>query len=405
MSRPGSRAAAAGRRGLDAIVVGAGVVGATLALGLAREGARVALVEARRAPDWTPEAPRDLRVYALAPASVDLLQRLGAWEAIRAARAHPYREMRVWDAAAPGELHFRAADVGVEALGHIVEQAAIQHGLRLALGREAGIELHCPARVVGLEQSAERAALELDDGAILSAPLAIAADGADSPLRTLAGIDAGGHGYGQRGLVAFVETERPHLDTAWQRFLPSGPLALLPCAGGLGSIVWTLPEAEAERLLALDDAAFGAAVERAFGGRFGAMRVASPRAAFPLRLQLARRYVAGRVALAGDAAHVVHPLAGQGVNLGLQDVAELIAAVAAARSAGADAGSALRLRRYERSRRSENAIAARAFDGINRLFSNDAVLPTLLRGPALGLVDRLGPLKRLFARHAMGRVG
>lgn len=391
------------RRGApDAIVAGAGVVGAAIALGLARAGLRVALVEPRPTPPWQADAPRDLRVYALAPASVALLQRLGVWDEIAACRAHAYREMRVWDAAGAGELHFRAQDIGAGALGHIVEQAVIQAALWRALEGERSIELHSPARITALQPQPDAVALETDEGVPLTAPFAIAADGADSTLRTLAGLEVSGHGYGQRGLVAYVETDAPHADTAWQRFLPSGPLALLPCSEGLGSIVWTLLETEAAAMLELDAAAFDAALTRAFGGRLGAMRVVSSRAAFPLRLQLARRYVAGRVVLAGDAAHVVHPLAGQGVNLGLQDAQALIEALGAAHVAGRDPGAPPLLRRYERVRRSENAIAARAFDGLNRLFSNDALLPTLLRGPALGLVDRIGPLKRLFARHAMG---
>jgi 3-demethoxyubiquinol 3-hydroxylase len=391
------------RRGApDVLVAGAGVVGAAIALGLARAGMRVALVEPRPTPAWDEHAPRDLRVFALAPASVRMLQRLEVWDRIAAHRAHPYREMRVWDAGGAGELHFRAQDIGAGTLGHIVEQSAIQTALWEALERERSVELHSPARVTALHPEADSLTLDTDAGDPLTARVAIAADGADSALRTLAGLDVAGRAYGQRGLVAYVETELQHADTAWQRFLPTGPLALLPCSGGLGSIVWTLPEAEAVAMLALDDAAFGAELTRAFGARLGAMRVVSPRAAFPLRLQLVRRYVAGRVVLAGDAAHVVHPLAGQGVNLGLQDAAALIDAMAAAHGEGRDPGAALLLRRYERVRRSENAIAARAFDGLNRLFSNEALLPTLLRGPALGLVDRLGPLKRMFARHAMG---
>ena len=411
------------RRGvLDVVVVGAGVVGAAAALALARDGLTVALVEAREPAPWRAATP-DLRVYAFAPDNAALLEDLGVWRGVRERRAQPYRAMRVWDAAGGRPLAFDADRLARRELGWIVEHGLLVDRLWAALPA-AGVQLHCPERVVGLVQANEPdrpandtdATVELASGQRLRTRLVVAADGADSPLRAMAGIGVSSHDYGQRGLVAFVDTAQPHRDTCWQRFLPTGPLAFLPFrtppAEGAGaqdpetghrsSIVWTLPDAEATRLLELDDAAFLGELERAFDGPLGAMLSVSRRVAFPLRRQLAATQVAGRVLLVGDAAHVVHPLAGQGVNLGLRDVGSLRAALAAAAERGSDIASPARLGRWARARRSDNAVAAYAFDGLNRLFSTDAVAATLLRGPLMGAAGMLPPLNRALWRRAAG---
>ncbi|GHA89809.1 FAD-dependent oxidoreductase [Cognatilysobacter bugurensis] len=393
------------RESLDAVVVGAGVVGAAAALGLARDGAQVALVEAQPPAPWRADAP-DLRVYAFAPDNAAQLESLGAWASIRDTRAQPYRAMRVWDAAGGRELAFDADAFARRELGWIVEHALLVDRLWHALPA-AGVDVQCPERVIGLTQDEQGAALELESGRTLRARLVVAADGAGSGLRELAAIEAQTHDYSQHGLVAYVDTELPHEATCWQRFLPTGPLALLPFAdvpdaprGHRGSIVWTLPSDEATRVHGLDEKAFAREFEHAFAGRLGAATLASDRAVFALKRQLASPR-AGRVVLVGDAAHVVHPLAGQGVNLGLRDVARL------RRLVGVDAlrdGVALdaRLRRWARECRSENALSAHAFDAINRLFSNDAPVPTLMRGPLLGLAGRLPPLTHALWRHAAG---
>ena len=388
------------RARLDVAVAGGGVVGAACALALARAGLDVALVEARPVPRWLAEQP-DLRVYALAPDNAALLDALGVWPQVVRARAQPYRKMRVWDAGGGDELAFDAATLARDELGWIVENGLLVDRLWAALVA-AGVQVHCPARVQGMEQDEAGVRLQLDDGTRLEARVAVAADGGASELRRLAGLDVDAHDYGQRGVVAFIETADPHQETAWQRFLPTGPLALLPFTQGRSSIVWTLPEAEAARVLALDDAAFAVALTDASAARLGRAVPVSARAAFPLRRQLVRQQVAGRVLVLGDAAHVVHPLAGQGVNLGLRDVAALRAEVESAQARRVDWASAHRLQRWARRRRSDNTVSAYAFEGINRLFSNADPLAVLARGPLLGLAGKLPPLTRALWRHAAG---
>lgn len=388
------------RARLDVAVAGGGVVGAASALALARAGLQVALVEPRPAPCWSAVQP-DLRVYALAPDNAGLLDRLGVWPQVLAARAQPYRAMRVWDAGGGGELSFDAAAMARTELGWIVENDLLVDRLWAALAA-AGVQLHCPARVEALEQDAAGVRLRLDDGSRLEARIAVAADGAGSDLRRLAALEVDTHDYAQRGVVAFIETGLPHRDTAWQRFLPTGPLALLPFTDGRSSIVWTLPDAEAARVLALDADAFAIALTDASAARLGRAVPVSARVAFPLRRQLVRRQVAGRVLVLGDAAHVVHPLAGQGVNLGLRDVAALAAEIESALARRADWTAPHRLQRWARRRRSDNTVSAYAFEGINRLFSNADPVATLARGPLLGLAGKLPPLQRALWRHAAG---
>jgi len=388
------------RARLDVVVAGAGVVGAACALALSRAGLDVALVEMRPAPRWSAQRP-DLRVFALAPDNAALLDALGVWPQVLGARAQPYRRMRVWDAGGGDELCFDAAALARGELGWIVENGLLVDRLWSALAA-AGVQVHCPAKIEAMEQDATGVRLRLDDGTRLDARLAVAADGAASELRRLAGLEVAAHDYGQRGVVAFIGTERAHEDTAWQRFLPTGPLALLPFAEGRSSIVWTLPDAEAARVLALDDAAFAVELTDASAARLGRAVPVSERAAFPLRRQLVRQQVAGRVLVLGDAAHVVHPLAGQGVNLGLRDVAALRSEVEAALARRTDWAAAHRLQRWARRRRSDNTVSAYAFEGINRLFSNADPLAVLARGPLLGLTGKLPPLQRALWRHAAG---
>ena len=393
------------RRGdLDVIVVGAGAIGTALALALARDGFDVALIEAGAPKPWRAEDDVDLRVVAVAPDARDLLDDVDVWNTIAGARIAPYRRMRVWDASAPGELSFDAADEGKSALGWIVENKLIQHALWQSIAGDARVRVLCPAEVVDVENADDAATVTLAEGTRLRARALVAADGAQSPVREKLGIACTDRDYVQRAVVAHVATERAHQDTAWQRFVPGGPLAFLPLADGRCSIVWSLPNDEAARVLALDDAAFRAELGCAFDFRLGEITAATSRAAFPLRLRLANTYLAGRCVLAGDAAHVVHPLAGQGMNLGFRDVACLRRVLREARERGSDIGAAHVLRRYARERRSENALAARGLDVIQRVFDSDNSVLAAARGSALAVADGLAPLKRILSSVAAGRL-
>lgn len=396
------------RQELDVIVVGAGVAGSATALALVRAGFGVTLVETRSPMEWRANDEVDPRVVALAPDSASLLDELGVWSSVLDARASAYRRMHVWDALAPGALTFDAADRGEAALGWIVENRLLQHVLWRALNASSAsgnpARLLCPAEVVAIDNDHEGVAVTLADGTRLRTRLLIAADGAASPMRRRLGIGTRDRDYGQRAIVAHVGTERSHEATAWQRFQPGGPLAFLPLADGRSSIVWSRPDEDAARLLALDDSAFRAELGCAFDFRLGAIDSATPRHAFPLRLRLAERHVAGRCVLIGDAAHAVHPLAGQGLNLGLRDVRCLVTLLTHAKQRGGDPGAAHVLRRYERERRSENTLAAHSLDLIERSFGAKSMPLAAARGLALSLVDRIGPLKHLLGDAAAGRL-
>jgi 2-polyprenylphenol 6-hydroxylase len=391
------------RRGpaLDVAVVGGGMVGAAAALALSRAGFNTALLEARPPSEWQAQDEVDLRVVGLAPSSIALLDDLGVWTSIRDARACPYAHMHVWDAENGAAIDFDAADEGRDLLGYIVENNLVQWKLWQALDA-SGVQRLCPATVKDFDVRSDRVVLELADGESLTVRLLVAADGAGSPLRERAGIGTHGRDYGQRAIVAHVHTERAHAHTAWQRFLPTGPLALLPLADGRSSVVWSLPEAEARRVQALDDAAFCNELGIASDFRLGRITAATPRAAFPLKLQLADTYQSNRFVLLGDAAHAVHPLAGQGVNLGLRDVAELRDTLAAAREEERDIAGAHILRRYARRRRSADTLDAYGFDALARIYAWQALPLVAARGLGVRILDHLLPLKRRIAAHAAG---
>ncbi|HTV94471.1 MAG TPA: FAD-dependent monooxygenase [Steroidobacteraceae bacterium] len=419
-------------RDFDVLIVGAGAIGTTMAALLLARGqtgaGRVALI-AERMPGGaasmaaasagaaSPSAASagvvpagadwDLRVFALSRASQRLLRLAGAWPLLPAQRMFAYERMCVWDAGgAPGgagSLSFDCAQLGEPNLGHIVDGRALgQACLKAALG--AGAVL-IEGSVQALRVDESEARIRLADGRDLGARLLIGADGGDSKTRELLGIETAGHTYHQDALVAHVRTAKAHESTAWQRFLPGGPLALLPLADGRSSIVWSVAHAEAQRLRALDAPAFGAALEAASDAVLGEIELSTEVASFALHLKYALDYVRPRAVLLGDAAHAVHPLAGQGLNLGLLDCASLAQVLEAARGDPALLGEPRLLRRYERWRKSENLAAAAALDGLERLFSSSQPLLRRLRSAGLGAVGRLPLLKRELALRALGLAG
>jgi len=390
----------------DVAIAGAGMVGAATAALLARCGFSVTVIEARQPAPFDPAQPVGLRVSAISPGSAAVLEQAGAWRAIGAARACAYRRMRVEDGAGEraAALEFEAPAFGMERLGTIVENDLVQSVLWSVLEGAPLVALLCPARLVALDTRDDGVVLSLDDGRALAAQLLIGADGAMSAVRRLAGIGQDTWDYNQQGLVCVVRKTEPNPGVAWQRFLPGGPLAFLPLADGSSSIVWTVGTREAGRLLALDDEGFAAELEAASAGWLGAVAECGPRAAFPLAMRLSRRYVGDRVVLLGDAAHAVHPLAGQGVNLGLADAAALVETLAKIRFGARDAGRGLAdrgaLRRFERWRRSESELMAGGMHALRALFMPGALAS--IRGLGLGLVGRSWLAREAFLRRAAG---
>jgi 2-octaprenyl-6-methoxyphenol hydroxylase len=399
----------------DVIIAGAGIAGATLGLALAKVGLRPILVdpqpfEAQLAPTF------DGRASAIAFSSFRQWRALGLGDALWP-HAQRIEQILVTDGRVPGAasaaplpafLRFEAAEIADrsegEPLGYMLENRVIRAALAEAVDR-AGLAVLAPARVARVEFGAAAADVTLADGRRLTAPLVVGAEGRGSVAREAAGIEVAGWSYGQSGVVATVGLERDHGGVAHEYFLPSGPFAILPLTGRRASLVWTESVRRGEALRSARDEVFHAHLRRRFGDFLGHIEAQGPRFVYPLSLQLAARITAPRLALVGDAAHAIHPLAGQGLNLGLKDAAALTQVLAEASRLGEDIGSEAVLERFARWRRLDNLAVSLACDGFNRLFSNDNPVLRLGRGVGLGLVNRLGPARRFFMQEAGGAVG
>lgn len=385
----------------DVVIVGGGLVGTSLALALKAAGLKLAMVEARLPQSLSDVADWDSRVYAISPGSAEFLASCGVWHGLDLARMNRVEEMRILGDDARSRLDFNAYDAGLRELAFIVENRQLQHALWRALEGESTIELVTPATCKALTFTAGAAQLELGDGRTLSAQLVVGADGADSWVRAQAAVAVEVRLYRQTAVVANFATARPHRDVAFQWFRRDGVLALLPLPGDRVSMVWSTADEHAAQLKSLAREELAAQVAGASQGVLGELNMITPAAAFPLRLQRVRQLVQPRLALVGDAAHNLHPLAGQGVNLGFRDAREL-ARVLTQRGSQTDCGDYPLLRGYERARREDIAAMQSATDALQRLFNNDSPGLARLRNFGLRLIDRRPRLKNLLVQHAVG---
>ncbi|HUJ03599.1 MAG TPA: FAD-dependent monooxygenase [Rhizomicrobium sp.] len=394
------------RHEADVIVGGGGMVGLTLAFALAGGGLKV-MVADPLPPEAALDAKFDGRVSALSYSSVRMLQALGLWDDL-AAEAQPINDILVTDAGldkkpSPFSLHFDSREIG-QPMGHIAENRHIRRALHAGAAREANLT-GVIAAMTNLENVPGGILATLSNGDTVQARLAVAADGRESPMREKMGIGTIQWSYPQWGIVATVEHEFPHNGTAYEHFLPSGPFAILPMTGNRSSLVWTEREDLAPAVMKLPDEQFDAEISRRFGAHLGATKAAGPRWSYPLKFHLARAYVKPRFALAGDAAHGIHPIAGQGLNLGFKDAAALAETVLDSARIGLDIGGIDTLKRYERWRRFDSFTLAASTDALNRLFSNDIAPLRIARDIGIGVVDSIPPLRRFFMRHAGGDIG
>ncbi|HTM62870.1 MAG TPA: UbiH/UbiF/VisC/COQ6 family ubiquinone biosynthesis hydroxylase [Gammaproteobacteria bacterium] len=388
----------------DVAITGGGMVGMTLALALAKNPElSIVILESNEdnAPFLTEQYHH--RVSAAALSSVRIFQSLQVWQNIKMMRVSPFTAIQVWDCASPAQLDFVSNEIGEPVLGYIIENNVMQHALREKLKAYPQIHFVSPVKLTACLQQEDDVTLIADDDTQYRAKLAVAADGAQSWLRQQAGISVQTTDYDQHAIVAAVETELPHQKIARQVFLPSGPLAFLPLADAhTSSIVWSLPKDRASALKEMDEDAFKLRLGAAFNERLGAVKSVSRRFTFPLKKQQAETYAAGRIVLVGDAAHVMHPLAGQGLNIGLLDAACLAEVILDALNAGRDFAGTSSLRRYERWRRADNLAMLTGVDLIKQLFASDNMPVQTMRSLGMTLTGRMAILKNIFTRYAVG---
>jgi ubiquinone biosynthesis UbiH/UbiF/VisC/COQ6 family hydroxylase len=394
-STPAARAEQA-----DIVIIGGGMVGLGLACALNGRGLRVLVLERQQSQPHL-SLGHDCRVSAIVAGNVEVLQGLGVWKALGGA-GEAIRGMRIWDDQHAGAIRFDAAEIGEASLGQIVENAQLMAAMQQVLADADNVEIRCPVEVASVRWGSERAHVQLADGGVIEAPLVVGADGGRSWVREQHGIGVQTRSYDQQGIVANVRPEFPHRGSAFQRFLSTGPLALLPMAGGLCSIVWSARDAEAERLMALPDAAFAEELYLSFGPLLGRITEVGARAAFPLRMQLASHLVRPRLVLIGDAAHTIHPLAGLGVNLGLRDAMTLAQEIVDAQRFAEDWGSMPVLDRYLKARLPDTLSVMASMEALHQLFTRPLPLLPEIRGLGMRLIGNSGPVKRLLMRNSTG---